>query len=582
MLHRMIVAIVVFNAVTFSLLATGNGTASAQGADAAIYSARDRMHPVFAANAMVATQEAIATRIGVDILQAGGNAVDAAVAIGFALAVTLPRAGNLGGGGFMLIHHAQSNTTHALDYREMAPAAATHAMFLAPDGSVDKRDARFSHRSAGVPGTVAGLTKALSTFGSMPLKQVMAPAIKLARDGIIVTRDLADSLRSRAKRLQRNAESARVFFKADGSAYAVGERLVRKDLARSMQLIADHGAAVFYTGEIGARIVSDMQTNGGLIRGADLANYAVKWRAPVFGTYRGHVIASIPPPSSGGVHLVQILNVLEGFPLGFLGHNSADTIHLLAESMKLAYADRARHLGDSDFTPVPVQGLTSKSYAAVLRERVDQRSARASSSIAAGQPGAHESNETTHFSIMDAAGNVVSNTYTINFSYGSGITVPGTGILMNNEMDDFSAKPGVANAYGLVGAQANAIEPGKRPLSSMTPTIVFHEGKPLLATGSPGGSRIITTTAQVIMNVVDHQMNIAEAVAAPRIHHQWLPDELRVESGLSADTVSALRERGHKVIEKNAMGSANSVMRSSAGFVGTADPRRRGALAAGY
>jgi len=582
MLRQVIVAIVVFNVVAFSLLATGNGTASAQSVDAAIYSARDRMHPVFAANAMVATQEAIATRIGVDILQAGGNAVDAAVAIGFALAVTLPRAGNLGGGGFMLIHHAQSNTTHALDYREMAPAAATPDMFLAPDGTLDKRVARFSHRSAGVPGTVAGLTKALSTFGNMPLKQVMAPAIRLARDGIIVTRDLADSLRSRAKRLQRNAETARIFFKADGSTYAVGERLVQSDLARSMQLIADHGSAVFYTGEIGARIVSDMQTHAGLIRGIDLANYAVKWRAPVFGTYRGHVIASMPPPSSGGVHLVQILNVLEGFPLGFLGHNSSDTIHLLAESMKLAYADRARHLGDSDFTPVPVQGLTSKSYAAVLRERIDQRSARASTSIAAGQPGAYESNETTHFSIMDAAGNVVSNTYTINFSYGSGITVPGTGILMNNEMDDFSAKPGVANAYGLVGAQANAIEPGKRPLSSMTPTIVFRKGKPLLATGSPGGSRIITTTAQIIMNVVDHKMNIAEAVAAPRIHHQWLPDELRVESGLSADTVSALRERGHEVIEKNAMGSANSVMRSSAGFVGTADPRRRGALAAGY
>lgn len=582
MLRQVIVAIVVFNVVAFSLLATGNGTASAQSVDAAIYSARDRMHPVFAANAMVATQEAIATRIGVDILQAGGNAVDAAVAIGFALAVTLPRAGNLGGGGFMLIHHAQSNTTHALDYREMAPAAATPDMFLAPDGTLDKRVARFSHRSAGVPGTVAGLTKALSTFGNMPLKQVMAPAIRLARDGIIVTRDLADSLRSRAKRLQRNAETARIFFKADGSTYAVGERLVQSDLARSMQLIADHGSAVFYTGEIGARIVSDMQTHAGLIRGIDLANYAVKWRAPVFGTYRGHVIASMPPPSSGGVHLVQILNVLEGFPLGFLGHNSSDTIHLLAESMKLAYADRARHLGDSDFTPVPVQGLTSKSYAAVLRERIDQRSARASTSIAAGQPGAYESNETTHFSIMDAAGNVVSNTYTINFSYGSGITVPGTGILMNNEMDDFSAKPGVANAYGLVGAQANAIEPGKRPLSSMAPTIVFRKGKPLLATGSPGGSRIITTTAQIIMNVVDHKMNIAEAVAAPRIHHQWLPDELRVESGLSADTVSALRERGHEVIEKNAMGSANSVMRSSAGFVGTADPRRRGALAAGY
>jgi len=576
MRYRLIIAIITV------LAAAGVSAPPGAARETTIYSGRDRIHPVFAANAMVATQEAVATRVGVQILQAGGNAIDAAVAVGFALAVTLPRAGNLGGGGFMLIHHAVGNTTHALDYREIAPAAATPDMFLGDNGKIDKRAARFSHRSAGVPGTVAGLTRALAAFGSMPLAQVMAPAIRLARDGITVTRDLADSLRTRAKRLKAHAGAARIFFKDDGSAFAAGERLVQSDLAHSLQLIAEHGAQAFYNGAIAARIVSDMQTNDGLIRSADLASYAVKLRMPVFGAYRGHVIASMPPPSSGGVHLIQILNLLESFPIAFLGHNSADTIHLLAESMKLAYADRSRHLGDADFTPVPVQGLAAKSYAAMLRARIDQHYARPSSQIAPGRPGAYESNDTTHFSIMDAFGNVVSNTYTINFSYGSGIVVPGTGILLNNEMDDFSAKSGVVNAYGLIGGKANAIEPGKRPLSSMTPTIVFYAGKPLLATGSPGGSRIITTTAQVIMNVIDHRMNIAAAVAAPRIHHQWLPDELRVESGLSPDTEDALRARGHNVVTKNAMGSANSVMRIDAGFLGVADPRRRGALAAGY
>jgi gamma-glutamyltranspeptidase/glutathione hydrolase len=581
---------IAFALVLTAVASTGDGlsAARAQGRAAkapqalAIHSNRDRFHAQFATHAMAASQEAVATEVAVRILQSGGNAIDAAVAVGFALAVTLPRAGNLGGGGFMLIHDADSDRTHALDYRETAPAAASRDMFVGVDGKVDKRAARFSHRSAGVPGTVAGLTQALKTFGTMPLAQVMAPAIVLAREGITVTGDLADSLRARAKRLKMHAASARIFFKADGSAFKIGERLVQTDLARSLQLIADHGAKVFYRGAIAERIVADMRMNDGLIRAADLSSYRAVLRRPVFGNYRGHVIASMPPPSSGGVHLIQMLNILEGFPIGFLGHNSADTIHLLAETMKLAYVDRAAHLGDADFVRVPVQGLTAKSYADVLRERIDLEHARPSTQIAAGQPGAYESNETTHYSIMDSLGNVVANTYTINFSYGSGIVVPGTGILLNNEMDDFSAKPGAANAYGLIGGEANAIEPHKRPLSSMTPTIVFRASKPLLATGSPGGSRIISTTAQVIMNVIDHHMNIAQAVAAPRIHHQWQPDELRVESGISADTADILRARGHQVIEKNAMGSANSVMRTDRGFFGTADPRRRGALAAGY
>jgi gamma-glutamyltranspeptidase/glutathione hydrolase len=555
---------------------------AAHAQDAAIHSAAQTAQPVFAANGMVATQQHTATQVGVAILEAGGNAVDAAVAVGFALAVTLPRAGNLGGGGFMLIHHAGSATTHALDYRETAPAAAHRDMFLDARGEVDTRQARFSHASAGVPGTVAGLVLALRRFGTMTLAQVIAPAIELAREGIVVDRDLSDSLQAAAARLARNPAATRIFLRPGGHALQAGDRFMQPELADSLQRIAAEGRHAFYNGEIARRIAADMHAHGGLITLQDLAAYEAKLRAPVFGTYRGHVIASMPPPSSGGVHLIQILNILEGFPLGFLGHNGADTIHLLAESMKLAYADRGKHLGDADFTPVPVEGLIAKRYANALRERIDLDRARPATAIVPGDPLTYESADTTHFSIMDAAGNVVANTYTINFSYGAGIVAEGTGILLNNEMDDFSAKPGVPNAYGLRGGEANAIEPGKRPLSSMTPTIVFRNARPLLATGSPGGSRIITTTAQVIMNVIDHGMGLADALAAPRMHHQWLPDELRVERGISPDTIALLRERGHEVIVRDAMGSANSVLRLDDGFAGAADPRRAGASAAGY
>lgn len=550
--------------------------------DDPIHAHAQTAQPVFAAHAMVSTQQRDATAVGVAILEAGGNAVDAAVGVAFALAVTLPRAGNLGGGGFMLIHHAGSDTTHALDYREMAPAAAHRDMFLDADGQVDTDRARFSHASAGVPGTVAGLALALRRFGTLSLAQVLQPAIALARDGIVVGRDLSDSLQAAAPRLARNAAAARIFLRRDGRAPQPGERLLQTDLAHSLQRIAAEGADAFYRGEIARRIAADMRAHGGVLTLEDLAAYRAKLRAPVFGTYRGHVIASMPPPSSGGVHLIQVLNILEGFPLRFLGHNSADTIHLMAESMKLAYADRGKHLGDADFTPVPVQGLISKRYADHLRESIDLDRARPAIDILAGDPLAYESDDTTHFSIMDGAGNVVANTYTINFSYGSGIVAAGTGILLNNEMDDFSAKPGVPNAYGLRGGKANAIEAGKRPLSSMTPTIVFRKAAPLLATGSPGGSRIITTTAQVIMNIIDHGMGLADAVAAPRIHHQWLPDELRVERGISPDTAALLRARGHRIAIGNAMGSANSVLRVERGFAGAADPRRAGASAAGF
>ena len=550
--------------------------------DAAIRSARDVFHPVFAPRGMVSTQEATATGIGVEILKKGGNAVDAAVAVGFALAVTLPHAGNIGGGGFMMVHMAESGKTVAIDYREMAPAGATRDMYLDPEGKVDEQRARFSYLSAGVPGTVAGMALALEKYGTMSLAEVMAPAIFLAGNGITVTPQMADALHRRQKRLSKHPATARIFLNSDGTALSIGEQLVQSDLAWSLAQIAEQGPDAFYRGEIAEKIAADMAANNGLITMQDLGNYRAGVRTPVHGTYRGYDIYSMPPPSSGGVHLIQLLNILEDYPIAFLGHNTADTIHLMAEAMKLAYADRSRYLGDPDFWKVPVAGLTSKAYAAKLRERISLRYATPSKNIKPGDPLPYESNETTHYSIMDSNGNVVSNTYTLNFGFGSGIIAAGTGIFLNNEMDDFSAKPGAPNAYGLIGGKANAIEPGKRPLSSMTPTIVIRDGKAFLATGSPGGSRIITTTLQIIMNVVDHGMNIAAATAASRIHHQWLPDKLRVEVGISGDALDLLSAMGHNIDLGNAMGSTQTVMRIDRGFFGAADPRRVGALAQGY
>ncbi len=556
----------------------------AQAQSGAILSNKDRHHPIFAANGMVASQEARASKAGVDILRQGGNAIDAAVAVGFTLAVTLPRAGNLGGGGFMLIHHAGSGETLALDYREKAPSGVGRDLFLGPDGQVDKAKARFSHASVGVPGTVAGLIEAHRRFGSLPLGHVMAPAIALAVDGLAVSPGLARNLAKRQKRLQKWPATAAVFFKPDGAAYQAGETLVQGDLGASLRRIAATRGGDFYSGETAQAIVGEMARHGGPMTPADLAAYRPVWRKPAHGTYRGHRIASMPPPSSGGVHLIQMLNILERFPLAAYGHNGADSLHLMVEAMKLAYADRAQHLGDPDFWAVPIKGLTSKAYAKQLATRIDPYRARPSAEIGHGDPAPYESNETTHFSVMDGQGNVVSNTYTLNFSFGTGIMAPGTGILLNNEMDDFSAKPGVPNAFGLIGGEANAIQGGKRPLSSMTPTILFKDGKPMLATGTPGGSRIITMVLQVLVNVIDHGMNIAEATAAVRVHHQWLPDKLFVEPGLSPDTLAILRQRGHIVTPSRAAGSMQSVMRAAngAGFLGASDSRSLGALTTGY
>lgn len=549
-----------------------------------IYSLKDRFQPETAQNGMVASQEAVASRVGVDILKKGGNAVDAAIATGFALAVTLPRAGNLGGGGFMMIHLADSGDTKALDYREMAPAAAFKDMFLGEDGEPDNQKSRFSGLAVGVPGTVAGFAEAFEKHGSGKLTwaELVAPAIGLAENGIEVTPDLAASLTASAKRLLQDPATAAIFYKTGGLPFVPGETLKQTDLAATLKLIADKGAAGFYTGEVAEKIAQKVTASGGGMTTEDMAGYKPVWRDPVVGSYHGYEIASMPPPSSGGVHIVQILNMLQGYPLAEYGPNSADSIHVMAETMRRAYADRSKYLGDPDFVDVPVKGLTDPAYAAELVKSIKMDVATPSEEVKPGDPFPYESNQTTHYSVVDKDGNAVSNTYTLNFSYGVGLTADGTGVLLNNELDDFSAKPGVPNAYGLIGGTANAVEGGKRPLSSMSPTLVFKDGKLFLATGSPGGSRIITTTLQIILNVVDHGMNIAEATAAPRIHNQWLPDEIRIEEGLSPDTIRLLEARGHKVEVKNAMGSTQSIMLVDGVLAGASDPRRPGALSAGY
>jgi len=543
-----------------------------------------RFLPVAARNGMVATQEKHATRAGVEILRQGGNAVDAAVAVGFAMAVTHPQAGNIGGGGFMLVHLAASNSTIAIDYRETAPAAMTRDVFLDEKGEADPKKSRDSALGVGVPGTVAGLALAHERYGSgkFTLAQLIAPAIALARVGFAVEDDLAGSLPRALPRLARWPASAKIFLKGDGTPLGRGDTLVQSELALSLQAIADAGPRTFYQGSLAEKIVTAVKQSSGLMTLDDLKNYRAIERPVVRGTYRGYDIASMPPPSSGGVHLVQILNILEGFPLHDLGAESAATLHLLIEAMKPAYADRAEFLGDPAFVKVPLAGLISKRYAAEQRKAIDPDRARPADTIKPGTPAAYESDNTTHFSVIDRDGNAVANTYTLNFSYGLGLVADGTGILLNNELDDFAAKAGAPNAYGLVGGDANAPGPGKRPLSSMAPTIVFRDGRVVLVTGTPGGSRIITTVLQVILNVVDHQMNIAEAVAAPRIHHQWLPDRVFAERGLSPDTVRLLEARGHRIVTTATSGSANSILVTPDGLTGAADMRQRGTLAEGY
>ena len=568
--------ITLFTVMMFISTTVGAQMAIVQSGNALVY-------PVEARNGMVVTGQPLATQAGVEVLKKGGNAIDAAVTIGFVMAVTLPRAGNIGGGGFMLVNSADDSEVVAIDYREKAPAKAYRDMFLDKDGNADSQLSRYSHLASGVPGTVAGLVYALEKYGTISLEEALAPAIKYAEEGYILNEEHVKDIKSREKMLKSFPATEKVFFKEDGSFYEVGDLFVQPDLAKTLKAIAKEGAKAFYEGETADLIVKQMEENGGLITKEDLANYQPSIRKPVHGTYRGYDIFSMCPPSSGGTHIVQILNILEGFDIGYMGHNSAETIHLMAEAMARAYADRAEYLGDTDFIEVPMKGLTSKAYAEKLRSQIHRYEASDSSKIRAGNAPGYESDETTHFSIVDKYGNAVANTYTINFSFGSGIVVEGAGFLLNNEMDDFSAKPGVPNAYGLVGGDANAVEPNKRMLSSMSPTIVTKDGNVFLVTGSPGGSRIITTTLQVIMNVVDHKMNIQEAVNAPKIHHQWLPDEIRIEKGISLDTIKLLTEKGHHVSLKGPMGAASSVMvdQDTGLFYGASDPRRQG-LALGY
>jgi gamma-glutamyltranspeptidase/glutathione hydrolase len=534
---------------------------------------------------MVSTQDAIATRVGVDILEQGGNAVDAAVAVGFALAVTLPQAGNLGGGGFMLVHMAQTGETVAIDYREMAPAAAYRDMFLFHDGTVDSNRSRFHGLAVGVPGTVKGLLEAHHRYGVLPLKEVINPAISLAAGGFQLGHELALSLQEASERLLRNPAAANIFYQSDGSAYQAGDKLIQIDLAHTLQQISRHGADGFYSGPVAQRLVAAVRDAGGSMTQQDMLDYEVKFRKPVRGLYRGHPIVSMPPPSSGGVHIVQMLNMMEPYAIGEMGHNSADTMHVMAEIMRRAYADRSEYLGDPDFYPVPVERLIYKDYAVDLVRGIDPYKSSNSKNIRPGLEPPDESPQTTHYSVVDRWGNAVSNTYTLNFSYGSGIVAGGTGVLLNNEMDDFSAKPGTPNAYGLIGGEANAIAPRKRPLSSMSPTLVFsaEENDVMLITGSPGGSRIITTTLQIISNVIDHGMNIAEATQASRFHHQWWPDQILMEKGISLDSIRLLQQKGHSVEYTTwPMGSTQSILRSHDGWTAASDPRQSGSLALGH
>jgi gamma-glutamyltranspeptidase/glutathione hydrolase len=536
---------------------------------------------ITARNGMVVAQEQRAARIGIEILDRGGNAVDAAVAVGFALAVTYPRAGNIGGGGFMVIHLAKTGEDAAIDYRETAPAAATEKMFLDEKGEADPKKSRDSALSIGVPGTVAGLALAHEKYGSgkLTLAELIEPAITLARNGVEIVDDIADTLPLAQPRIARWQSSAPVFLNSDGTVLMPGQDLLQPDLAITLRAIASDGPKGFYEGPVAEKIVAAVRKAGGIMTLDAMKNYRAVLREPIRGTYRGYDIISMPPPSSGGVHLIEMLNILEGYDLAQLSRE--ESLHIIAEAMKRAYADRATFMGDPDAVKMPVAGLISKKYAAALRAQIGQR-ATPSTEIRSGNPADFEGQNTTHFSVIDRDGNAVSNTYTLNFSYGLGLVAEGTGVLLNNELDDFTSKPGTANAYGLVGYNANLPGPNRRPLSSMTPTIFLKDGKPFLITGSPGGSRIISTVLQIIVNVIDFNLAVDQAVSAPRVHHQWQPDELFVEPGISPEILEGLVKRGYKVTPNPPQTSANSIEITADGYVGAADRRTRGSLAAGY
>ena len=553
------------------VLAAGTGLAAVVAAST---------QPIRARRAMVVSQDAIASAVGADVMRAGGNAVDAAVAAAFALAVTWPTAGNVGGGGF-LVYRPAAGEPAAYDFRETAPAASSPTMFLR-DGEYDPVLHHASHLAVGVPGTVAGLHLAWSEHGTRPWPALVEPAVRLAREGFVVSDALARSLAGVLPRMAPYPASVAQFSK-DGEPYRAGETLRQPDLARTLERIAARGPDGFYRGETAALVEREMRAGGGVMTRGDLAAYRAVRRAPLRGAYRGHDVLSMPPASSGGAAIVQMLNILEHDDLSASGFGSAATVHLMVEAMRRAYADRARHLGDPAFNPaMPVERLVSKEYAAALRRTIDPGRASASSPDSFEWP--REGGETTHLSVVDGARNAVSLTYTLEQGYGSKITVPGAGFLLNNEMGDFNAGPGLTTGGGLVGTGPNLAEPGKRMLSSMSPTIVTRDGRLVLVTGSPGGRTIINTVLQTILNVVDFGMNVQEAVDAPRIHHQWLPDAVRYERwGLSPDTLALLRGRGHTMVETRAQGAVSAIYYDAGNDVlEGAEDRRRPSAAVGF
>jgi gamma-glutamyltranspeptidase / glutathione hydrolase len=539
--------------------------------------------PASGQHGMVASSSGIASRIGLEVLKRGGNAVDAAVAVALALAVTHPSAGNLGGGGFMLVRMADGRAA-AIDYREAAPAKASHDMYLGPDGKLVPNLSTAGYLASGVPGTVSGLSLALSKFGKLSWPELVEPARKLANDGFPVSSSLAASLRTSSV-VGAFPEGKRI-FQRNGKFYQENEILRQPELAATLQRLKSEGPREYYEGRTAHLIAADMRKHGGLITLDDLKNYRAILREPLKGSYRGYDILSMPPPSSGGIALFEMLNILERFPVAAMGFDSPERDHLLIEAMRRAFADRAQFLGDTDFVRVPVSGLISKQYATDLAETIDHIRATPSSTIGHGDPVREERPQTTHFSIVDADGNAVANTYTLNGNFGSGVVVRGAGFFLNNEMDDFAAQPGSPNMYGLIQGEANSVAPHKRPLSAMTPTLVLKNQKLILAVGSPGGPTIINTVLQVILNVFDYHMNIQQAVNAPRLHHQWMPDTIGFEpSGISIDLRSGLERRGHQfAAAARYMGDAEAVMIDQETGLrwGASDPRNADAAAVGY
>jgi gamma-glutamyltranspeptidase / glutathione hydrolase len=545
--------------------------------------------PVRARHGVVASTNEVASQVGVDIMKRGGNAIDAAIAVAFALAVTHPAAGNLGGGGFMMIRLKDGRTT-AIDYREMAPAAASRNVYLDKNGDVIKGEGGSieGYRAAGVPGTVRGMELALKKYGSHRLtwSQLIEPARRLATNGFTVTNSLARGLRGSRDYLSKYPETKRIYLK-NGKFYNEGDLFVQPELGATFARLQRGGPNEFYEGQTAKLIVDDLKRHDGLITMEDMRGYVAKERETLRGTYRGYDVVSMPPPSSGGVVLLEMLNILEGYDLKKMDWASSERYHLMAEAMRRAFADRAEYMGDTDFVKVPIAGLIDKKYASQLRSTIDPHRASTSEQVKAGKPAGYESDETTHFTVVDADGNAVANTYTLNNSYGSAVVAKGTGIIMNDEMDDFAAKPGTPNLYGLIQGERNAVAPRKRPLSAMTPTFVLRkDGSLWFTVGSPGGPTIINTVLDVITNVIDYNMNIQQAIDAPRIHHQWLPDELVYEPyGLSGDTQVALTARGHKLVDKpRYLGDCEGIMiEEKTGIrLGATDPRRSDGLAVGY